>query len=65
LKPRVNTGSVLLPARVLQLLPRDRFRIFTFSFILANRDEQRVVGRFPGALLLQAAEIYTTVVEIQ
>lgn len=65
LRPRVNSGSLVLPARVMRLLPRDRFRFYAFSFVLANRDEQRVVGRFPGAVLLQAAAVYTTIVEIQ
>jgi hypothetical protein len=65
LRTRANNGSLVLPARVMRLLSRDRFRFYTFSFILANRDEQRVVGGFPGAVLVQAAAVYTTLVEIQ
>jgi hypothetical protein len=65
LRPRVNTGSVVLPARVMRLLTQDRFQAYAFSFVLANRDEARSVGRFNGAVLLQAAAVYTTVVQIQ
>lgn len=65
LRPRSNTGSLVLPRNVLRLLPADRFRFFAFSFILENRSESATVGRYDGAILIQAASVYTTFVELR
>lgn len=65
LRPRNSTGSLVVPAKVVRLLPYERFRYYALSFVLANREERSTVGRFPGAVLLQAASVYTTFIELQ
>lgn len=64
LRPRVNTGRAILNARVLAMLPRDR-RFWVFTFVLANRDTSLVVGGFQGGVLIQAASVYNSYVELR
>jgi len=60
----VNTGRAILNARVLAMLPRDR-RFWVFTFVLANRDTSLVVGGFQGGVLIQAASVYNSYVELR
>jgi hypothetical protein len=62
LRPRVNIGKAVVDARILSLLPRERY--FAFTFIIANRYERMVVGKFPGTILVQAASVYNSYIEI-
>jgi hypothetical protein len=62
LQPRTNTGRAVLPSRVLRLLPRERY--FVFSFVLANRNEATVIGRFTHEVLVQAAIVHNSFVEL-
>ena len=63
LHPRLNTGRALIDARILQLLPPERF--FVFTFIIANKYERLVVGPYPGLILVQAASVHNSYVEFQ
>ena len=64
LSPQVNNGTALLGSRVLNLLPA-RFRFYVFTFVLANRDESTVVAGFHDRILVQAATMYNSYVELQ
>jgi hypothetical protein len=64
IKPRVNIGSAILGRRVLNLLP-NRFRYYVFTFVLSNRNESIVVGSFKGRVLIQAASMYNSYVELR
>lgn len=65
LKPRVNSGSLMIPRKIMSLLPVDRFRAFAFSFILENRSESQTIGGYDGLILIQAASVYTSFVEVR
>lgn len=64
IRPRVHTGRLVIPPRVLQMLPRDRFHTYAFSFVLANRQVRETLGGFQGGILIQAAAVATTIVQI-
>lgn len=64
LRPRMNTGGALLKARILALLPHDR-RFWVFTFVLANRDASLVLEGFQGGVLVQAASVYNSYVELR
>jgi hypothetical protein len=61
--PANNEGKAVIDPRILQLLPRERF--FMFSFIIANRDEKKSMGQYPGRILVQAASVHNSYVEFQ
>jgi hypothetical protein len=61
--PKVNTGGAVLDQRILQLLPRDRF--FVLTFILAKREERQLPGLFNGKILIQAAAVHNSYIELQ
>jgi hypothetical protein len=63
LRPRANTGTALLPASVLQQFPRAPFYVFTF--ILSNRKELGFIQAQPGKVLVQAATIYNSYIELR
>ncbi len=62
--PRVNRGSAVIGSKFLRVLPQ-RFRYFTFTFVLANRNETVVVGQYDGSVLAQAACVYNSYVELR
>jgi len=63
IKPRGH-GSAVVPAKVLQLLPRDH--LYFFTFIQANRREVSVTHPFlTGIVLVQAASVYNSVVVLR
>jgi hypothetical protein len=63
LRPRVNTGKALLRASVLAQFPRTSFYVFTF--VLSNRTEMVSVQAQTGKVLVQAAEIYNSYIELR
>ncbi|MFN0157519.1 MAG: hypothetical protein ACKVRP_05535 [Bacteroidota bacterium] len=64
IRPRANNGRAVIGSKFLKLLPT-RFQYYTFTFILANRDESVVVGRFQSPVLVQAACVYNSFVELR
>jgi hypothetical protein len=60
--PKVNTGGAVLDQRILQLLPRDRY--FIVTFILARREERQLPGLFNGRILIQAAAVHNSYIEL-
>jgi hypothetical protein len=63
LKPRSNHGQAVIPAKLLSVLPPKRD--FVFTFILSNRKETTVVQRYTGKILVQAASVYNSYVELR
>ena len=62
LQPRVNRGYAIVPSKVLRALPRDQRYVLTF--VLANRSQATVDG-YPDRILVQAASVYNSYVEIR
>jgi hypothetical protein len=62
LHPRINTGKAIIDQRVLQLLPPERF--FVFTFVIANRREPPPVTPYQGSILVQAASVHNIYVEL-
>ena len=63
LRPRVNRGHAIIPAKILRTLPRERFYVMTF--MLANRSRSEVVAGYGERVLVQAASVYNSYVEIR
>ncbi len=63
LRPKVNTGKGLLPASVLRQFPRVPFYVFTF--ILFNRKEMVFLQSQAGRVLVQAAAVHNSYVELR
>lgn len=63
LRPKVNTGRGLLPSSVLRQFPRAPFYVFTF--MLFNRKEMVFLQSRAGKVLVQAAAVHNSYVEIR
>lgn len=63
LRPRVNRGHAIIPAKILRALPRERFYVLTF--MLANRSRSEVIAGYGERVLVQAASVYNSYVEIR
>ena len=63
LRPRMNTGKALLPASVLRQFPRTPFYVFTF--ILSNRKEIGFIQAQTGKVLVQAAAVHNSYIELR
>ena len=63
LRPRRETGKALLPASVLQQFPRGPYYVFTF--ILHNRKEIGIAQAPAARILVQAAEVYNSYIELR
>ena len=63
LRPTLNSGHAVIPAKLLSQLPLRRD--FVFTFILSNRKETTVVQQYSGKILVQAASIYNTYVSLR
>ena len=63
LRPRVNRGHAIIPAKILRSLPRERFYVLTF--MLANRLRSEVVIGYDDRVLVQASSVYNSYVEIR
>ena len=64
IRPTGNQNSVVLSPKVLRLLPRSPN--FVFTFVRANRKELSIGGPvFSGEILVQAASVYNSYVELR
>ena len=63
-RPRTNTGRMYIPSSLLREFPATQ-RFFLFTFILANRQENVTLGQYAGPVLVQAASVYSSVVELR
>ncbi len=63
LHPRINKGYLVVSANLLTSLATQG-RFFSFSFILANRKETTVLSRYTGSVLIQAATVYNSYIEL-
>jgi hypothetical protein len=61
IKPRRNEGRALLTKKILNALPRGSY---VFTFCLSNRNENFMVGRFRGRVLVRGLSIYNIRVEL-
>jgi len=61
-RPKRNEGRALVPKRILNGLPSGKY---VLTFIIANREDRPLPGRFGGLLLLQASSIHNIVVELR
>ncbi len=61
IKPRKNEGHVLLTKKILNALPRGSY-IFTFG--LSKKNENFMVGRFRGRVLVRGVSVYNVRVEL-
>jgi hypothetical protein len=62
-RPRANTGSGLIPASLLRQFPRGPF--FVFTFILSNRQELTAIRGTVGNILVQAASVSNSYIELR
>lgn len=62
-RPRLNTGHALVPATLLRQLPQKG--TFVFTFVLSNRREVTSVQARGGMVLVQAASVYNSYIEIR
>jgi hypothetical protein len=63
LRVKANTGRAVLPVKLLAMLPATRY--FVLTFILANRKETPVSQPASGTILVQAASVYNSYVEVR
>jgi hypothetical protein len=63
LRPRSDLGQALVPASILRQLPRDPY--FVFTFILSNRKELTIIQGQTGKVLVQAASVYSSYIELR
>jgi hypothetical protein len=63
LHPVLNTGLAVIDEKILQLLPRERY--FVVTVILAKRDVRQLPGLFNGTILIQAAAVHNSYIELQ
>ena len=63
LQPVVNTGKAVIETRLLQLLPQTKN--FVFTFIIANRSDRLLGGPYKDRILVQAACVYNSYVQLQ
>jgi hypothetical protein len=63
LRPRTESGRALLPASVLKQLPQGPW--FVFTFVLSNRKVVTLAQNAVGGVLVQAADIYNSYIELR
>jgi hypothetical protein len=63
LHPVLNTGVAVIDQRILELLPKERY--FVCTVILAKRDVRQLPGLFNGTILIQAAAVHNSYIELQ
>jgi hypothetical protein len=63
LEPEVNTGTAVIDPRLLQLLPQSRN--FVFTFIIANKADRLLGGLPKDRVLVQAASVYNSYLQLQ
>jgi hypothetical protein len=62
-RPQLNTGRALIPSTLLRQLPQKG--TFVFTFILSNRKEISSVHSKVGRVLVQAASVYNSYIELR
>lgn len=62
-RSRSNPGIARIPAKFMRQLPPSR--LLLVSFILSNRREETIVARYSGKILIQAATVYTSYLELR
>ncbi len=63
LRVKTNTGRAVLPVKLLAMLPAQRY--FVLTFILANKKETSVSQPASGTILVQAASVHNSYVEVR
>jgi hypothetical protein len=63
LRPRLNTGYAMVPATLLRQLPQKG--TFVLTFVLSNRREMTSAQAKGGMVLVQAASVYNSYIEIR
>ncbi len=62
IQPAVNTGTAVIEPRLLQMLPQTRN--FVFTFIIANKVDRLLGGLPRDRILVQAASVYNSYVQL-
>lgn len=62
-RSRANLGKAVIPARLLRQLPHPSYYVLTF--ILSNRKEVEPTTGYSGKILVQAASVYNSYIELQ
>jgi hypothetical protein len=63
LRVKANNGRAVLPVKLLAMLPAQRY--FVLTFILSNRKEISVSQPATGTIMVQAASVYNSYVELR
>lgn len=63
LRPRSDVGQAILPATILRQLPGNPY--FIFTFILSNKREVTILSGQTRIVLVQAASVYSSYIELQ
>jgi hypothetical protein len=63
MRVKANTGGAVIPKKVMAMLPAQRY--FVLTFVLSNRKEVQFGGAASSTLLVQAASVYNSFVEVQ
>jgi hypothetical protein len=63
-RSRANSGRALIPGKLLQGLP-PQHRYFVFTFVLENRVDTMVLQQYQGRVMVRAASVYNSYVELR
>jgi hypothetical protein len=63
MRVKANTGRAAIPKKVMAMFPAQRY--FVLTFVLSNRKEVQFNGAASATLLVQAASVYNSFVEVQ
>jgi hypothetical protein len=63
MRVKANTGLAVIPKKVMAMFPAQRY--FVLTFVLSNRKEVQFGGSASATLLVQAASVYNSFVEVQ
>jgi hypothetical protein len=64
LRSRANSGRALIPGKLIRELPRQH-PYYVFTFVLANRVDTVELQQFAGKVMVQAASVYNSYVELR
>lgn len=62
-RSKANLGRAVIPARLLRQLPHPAY--YELTFILSNRKEVEPPAGYTGKILVQAASVYNSYIELQ
>jgi hypothetical protein len=63
LRPKTETGRAILPASVLRQFPQGPW--FVFTFVLSNRKVVALAQNTAGGVLIQAADVHNSYIELR